>query len=731
MEVLQQCQPQDVSEDLTSHDPQNLHAPTATPPHNSSDQDSHVHNDSEIGANIPSNSNLELVSTETQDQTEGTPGTSVVFHLPIAENMSIASDDIVIDSPTSSLSIASVPSGVESEVSSCRSPISSRISERRKKMGKIRTRNEKDWKDLKRKALKNAGKKHTTRKGAEIIEKVMRDPCNCMKKCAEKITHEEKESIFKKFWTIADHERQWEFIAKCITESKPKRIKASGPNRSRTNVYRLPIDPKDPMVVCRLMFLNTLSISEKMIRTVLNKQSNRSDEGNDENQNPFKITDMRGRHNNRPHKLPDSVHNSVKDHINSLTPIESHYCRKSTSKKYLDGHLSYTRLHQEYLIWYDTEKYGNQKATFRQYSDIVNTNFNIGFHSPKKDQCDKCHTYANLLIPTEDQERDHKIHLALKDAARAIKDLDKAASQNDPSIITACFDMQKVLNCPHGEVSVFYYKRRLNIYNLTVFDMANKLGFCYMWDETIGKKGANEIGSALFRFMRSNILAEGVKHFRFWSDNCSGQNRNRIIFALYQYIIDHYNIESITHRFLEVGHTQNEGDSVHSVIERASHKGRVIYTPQQWFNLIRWAKTSGDPYRVTELTQDDILDLRTLLDGRNWLKNDDGEKVMWNKIKEIYVKKEMPDTIHYKYDLSCEEYKIIKTAKKTRSKKKIVTSEIKKAHTSLLKLNYDKYKDLVGMCESKVIPEEFANLFKDLPHYERNAINTYETDDDE
>lgn len=41
----------------------------------------------------------------------------------------------------------------------------------------------------------------------------------------------------------------------------------------------------------------------------------------------------------------------------------------------------------------------------------------------------------------------------------------------------------------------------------------------------------------------------------------------------------------ISHRFLERGHTHNEGDSVYSVIERA-RKHNVIYTPEEWKLLI-------------------------------------------------------------------------------------------------------------------------------------------------
>lgn len=56
---------------------------------------------------------------------------------------------------------------------------------------------------------------------------------------------------------------------------------------------------------------------------------------------------------------------------------------------------------------------------------------------------------------------------------------------------------------------------------------------------------------------------------------------------------------TIIHRFLEKGHTQNEGESVHSVIERTGEH-RLIYTPEEWKLLIKWANTEN-PYDVRDV----------------------------------------------------------------------------------------------------------------------------------
>jgi len=70
-------------------------------------------------------------------------------------------------------------------------------------------------------------------------------------------------------------------------------------------------------------------------------------------------------------------------------------------------------------------------------------------------------------------------------------------------LCVASFDLQKVLTAPRGESSSFYYKRKFATYNLTVYDIGKKSGYCFMWNESEAKRGANEIATCLIKFMTS------------------------------------------------------------------------------------------------------------------------------------------------------------------------------------------------------------------------------------
>jgi hypothetical protein len=71
-------------------------------------------------------------------------------------------------------------------------------------------------------------------------------------------------------------------------------------------------------------------------------------------------------------------------------------------------------------------------------------------------------------------------------------------------------------------------------------------------------------------------------HAIFYSDACSGQNRNQFIAScLLHVVINHQSITVIDHKFLESGHTQMECDSMHYSIEFAK------CVPQQWATVVR------------------------------------------------------------------------------------------------------------------------------------------------
>lgn len=125
---------------------------------------------------------------------------------------------------------------------------------------------------------------------------------------------------------------------------------------------------------------------------------------------------------------------------------------------------------------------------------------------------------------------------------------------------------------PKGDVSTFNYRSKLNFLNFTIYDMQKNIADCHVWDESNGHRGVKELETCIWKYLEMKF-DKNEGDVNFYSDNCPGQNKIKFILALYIHAVRWFkNIKTITYKYLIKGHTQNEGDSVHSIIERQCKK---------------------------------------------------------------------------------------------------------------------------------------------------------------
>jgi hypothetical protein len=74
-----------------------------------------------------------------------------------------------------------------------------------------------------------------------------------------------------------------------------------------------------------------------------------------------------------------------------------------------------------------------------------------------------------------------------------------------------------------------------------IFNVGNQDGVCYLWNETDGKRGEDEIASCVYDYVMTQL---NIKQVRMMSDGCGGQQKN-MIFALMCMALcqDHPNFE--------------------------------------------------------------------------------------------------------------------------------------------------------------------------------------------
>lgn len=582
-----------------------------------------------------------------------------------------------------------------------------------KELTRKRKQFKEDWECVKSKKQKNSGLEyngcHTKKK---FEKKNIRSPCKCVKKCGEKILQERREVIFNEFWKLGDHEKQWHYITR---HAKSKDIKKMTLDRKKNRTQTIKYDFKvnkndsDSIEVCKKFFLNTLAITEKVVYTALEKVKSED------------ITDNRGIHNNRPRKMSLSTELSIITHIKLFPVKEAHYVRIDTKKFYLEETLNISKMYRLFEEWFKGGNYLSEDggavriASKRQYETVFNTKFNYSFHVPKKDMCGSCTLYDQADDEKKEKLREsHEKHIRNKEYVRKLKAQDK--SECDPLTTTvAIYDLEKVLNIPQSEVGIFHYKRKYPIYNFTVYDALNSKGYCYVWHYQIAKRGASEIGSCLLKFIESE-RAKGVTNFHFYSDGCAGQNKNRMIFSLYLYVSQKYGV-NIVHRYFETGHSQSEGDSMHSCIERAK-KNHTIYTPDQVYGIIINSKVNGNKFKLTEMEQNEFFNLREIMNKRYWLRTaGTKEKVMWTKIHEIKVNHTEPDILYFKYDYDNEFQSIDTSAKPIRGRPKRTMNDndvLSTMYTEPIPLPKPLYDDLLSLCRTEAIPKYYHTFYNSL-----------------
>ncbi|XP_034238082.1 uncharacterized protein LOC117643346 [Thrips palmi] len=569
-----------------------------------------------------------------------------------------------------------------------------------------RSRNSALWKTNIRKTAANSGQEYVSARGKLVKARQMRLPCSCKLDCVHRLSEEQRKKVFDTFWQLASHDRQWEFIRN-FSVNKPTKGKDDQEPKKRkcSRSYFFEVDG-ETITVCKKMFMCTLDIWDGWIDSAYSHV------------NPQKgkvaTPDKRGRHANHPKVITPEKIKTVTEHVAEFPRVPSHYCRASTKREYLQRGLSLRKMAKLYQSWAESKNLPHaSRATIRQYIDIVNLHFNLGFFKPKKDQCKLCvfmgskHNTPRLKAQYKDI---YATHIKNKQRVKKIKEQDKAAAEKDRTIALCSFDLQKQLNLPHSQASPFYYHSKLTLYNFTVFHSIKRLGCCFLWHEGMAKKGSNEISSSLLYYI-SELVKEGYKELIFYSDNCGGQNKNRFIFSMLQLAAVRYSVK-ITHRFLETGHTMMEVDSIHARIENSTEFSE-LFDFDDWIKAIEDAKEELPKYEVIPFKKGFVRTFKPLVETlQTWEKDMKGNKIQWQKVKEICINGAEGNKVHLKYDYDGETVTL--NPNKPGRPVNLKTYQPPQAYEGAIPLPASTIAGIKKFCKEKDIPELKQPFYDDV-----------------
>lgn len=287
-----------------------------------------------------------------------------------------------------------------------------------RKRKKRKFSNPQEWKNNTIKRKREYGLDYTGRKGKEFKikkpKKTLKDRCKCTKTNTKiqcfKISDEDREQMFKKFWKLKWPEKRIYVSSRVLSLPTVRaRNRKENDSSQRSISYQYFLNKRNEQVrVCKTLFCNTLGVSVRTISAWIEsdtKSPNKSDGSLTANQD-----------NNIPRKKNlrfDKEKENLKAFFNALPKLESHYCRKTTSRLYLELHFrSKAELYQIYKDNWCVENKVNALSikTFHEVFEELN----LALYSPKKDECDVCVGYRTKNI----EEQIYIEHIEKKNEAR-------------------------------------------------------------------------------------------------------------------------------------------------------------------------------------------------------------------------------------------------------------------------------------------------------------------------
>ncbi|KAK4885599.1 hypothetical protein RN001_001870 [Aquatica leii] len=235
-----------------------------------------------------------------------------------------------------------------------------------------------NWKPNIRKVKKEKEEVYVDRKGKQHPARQIKSECrgHCAFNCCVKFTDEEKALVFEQFWRLSDSKKS-HFYSKFVKRNPVSLRKVEVKNDKKTRKmysynYFLEVY-SDRRIVYKEFFLSTLNISSRRVYYFFKHIQN-------------EVTNVP--------RSPLKGKKLFRYHINSFARLDSHYCRATLSKKYLDFSLNISRMYNLYLQQIPTDKTPVTKA---MYSKIFNTEFNLSFAILKKDLCDKLDAVHSVI----------------------------------------------------------------------------------------------------------------------------------------------------------------------------------------------------------------------------------------------------------------------------------------------------------------------------------------------
>ena len=489
-----------------------------------------------------------------------------------------------------------------------------------RKMSRKRKRNPENWKRNKVKVAREKGHSYVDSAGKTVPEKTSacgKNLCSsgCRFKCNEHVSDENRSIIFEKYHELTG-DAQNVYLFGCMIVKNPQRVCTEASQHRDVVVQYTVRTGNDVTRVCKKAFMQLHSISQAKVDHIVQQAKSGI---------PTARPSCRGKHSNRPNNLE-----LVREHIRLFPAEMSHYSRTGNPHRmYLSPSLTVNKMYHEYVKW-ATEKEAIPVSS-AMYRTVFCNDFNLAFGSPRTDTCGRCETLSGDILVA---------HKADADSAFNQQKIDRDSARAG-TISYVTFDLQKTLPLPKLSVGEAFYLRQIWLYNLGVHLVQKERegAYFHIWSEGEGRRGVQEVCSALLTFFELTTIGDGTTTLVAWSDSCAGQNKNFQMIAFWQYLMLTGQFVSIEHKFPIPGHSFLDSDRDFAKIEGEVKRRENIYSMDEYQSLMTSCIRKPQP-TVTRLG-DKMFDIKSLIRKLRLVKKTrdvNGNKVdMRDKVRWIRV----------------------------------------------------------------------------------------------